>query len=103
MMSNDDISFASRYLRNLLDREYLNIEAEQMSKTYMNSKAVSVKVQVAHCKYMLDAIPEMLDEDTQESREKAMRWLADAGGVMRSELRICSVNELRLIFRPSCA
>jgi len=42
----------------------------------------------------------MIEAGTQSKRERVMRWLSDVGGVMRSELRAISLEELRNVFRP---
>lgn len=100
MMTDKDILLAAIELGHKLFEEYPLIDLEEMNEAHKNSRRVPILVQVAHCKYLLKKVPLHLEQETQSSREKAFRWLSDAGGVMRSELHVLSVNELRNIFRP---
>lgn len=100
-MQNDDILRAVAGLRKILDLHFPSIQPKEMDKYQQTSLNVPRLVQAAHLKNELERIPGFLAEDTQSHREKAMRWLSDVGGVMRSEMRLISLRDLRDLFRPA--
>lgn len=100
MMSDDDIVRAANALRKILDTAYPNAEPIEMDSFYQGVKHVPIRVQAEHLKRELATIPQFLAEGTERQREKAFRWLSDVGGVMRSEMHLLSLDDVRALFRP---
>jgi hypothetical protein len=84
-MKKSDVLRAARECLRILNEKYPDIEPVEMSTDWKSKKYVPIHIRIAHYKYVSMHL-ETFDFNDRSKREKMMRWLAWAQGVIYENL-----------------
>jgi len=86
MMEESDVGRAAKECLRLLNEAYPDIKPAEMSAEWKAKKYAPIHIRIAHYKYVSKHL-KTFDFNDRSKREKMMRWLAWAQGVIYENLR----------------